>query len=59
MARLCQPPATRCAGIKRAVRESRPKVLFLTSPNNPDGSMIAEADLLELLALPVCVLSSY
>jgi len=41
------------------VRESRPKVLFLTSPNNPDGSMIAEADLLELLALPVCLLRPY
>ena len=33
----------------------RPKLLFLTSPNNPDGSMIAEADLLRLLRLPVLV----
>jgi len=41
------------------VRESRPKVLFLTSPNNPDGSMITEADLLELLTLPVCILRLY
>ena len=38
-----------------AVREQQPKVVFLTSPNNPDGSMIAEAELLEILALPVLV----
>ena len=30
-----------------------PKLLFLTSPNNPDGSMLAEEDLLRLLALPM------
>ena len=40
------------------MRESRPKVLFLTSPNNPDGSMITEGELLELLELPVCVCES-
>ena len=39
------------------MRDSRPKVLFLTSPNNPDGSMITEAELLELLELPVRLLS--
>ena len=33
----------------------RPKILFLTSPNNPDGSMISEGDLQELLQLPVLV----
>lgn len=32
-----------------------PKLLFLTSPNNPDGSVISDADLLRLLALPVAV----
>ena len=32
-----------------------PKILFLTSPNNPDGSMIAEQDLRDLLQLPVLV----
>jgi histidinol-phosphate aminotransferase len=37
------------------VAEHRPKILFLTSPNNPDGSMIKESELLELLALPVLV----
>src|SRR5258706_455438 len=31
------------------------KLLFLTSPNNPDGSVISDADLLRLLALPVAV----
>ncbi|BDA47882.1 Histidinol-phosphate aminotransferase, chloroplastic [Coccomyxa sp. Obi] len=41
--------------IERAVREHQPKMLFMTSPNNPDGSMIAEADLLAVLALPVLV----
>ena len=29
--------------------------MFLTSPNNPDGSVISDADLLRLLALPVAV----
>ena len=43
------------AGIEEAVAARRPKLLFLTSPNNPDGSMIAEADLLRLLRLPVLV----
>ncbi|GFR47808.1 hypothetical protein Agub_g9584, partial [Astrephomene gubernaculifera] len=42
-------------GIRRAVLEHRPKVVFLTSPNNPDGSMISESDLLSLLELPVLV----
>lgn len=43
------PPA------RRAVAEHSPKLLFLTSPNNPDGSVISDADLEELLALPVLV----
>lgn len=41
--------------ITAAVAAERPKALFLTSPNNPDGSMLPEADLLALLALPVLV----
>ncbi|KAG2434176.1 hypothetical protein HXX76_007903 [Chlamydomonas incerta] len=41
--------------VKRAVAEHKPKVVFLTSPNNPDGSMISEADLLAILELPVLV----
>ena len=46
---------TWCAGIRDAVALHRPKILFLTSPNNPDGSMISEEDLQELLQLPVLV----
>jgi len=42
-------------GIKSAVQVHRPKILFLTSPNNPDGGMISEPELLELLELPVLV----
>ena len=57
------PPATRStparplgrAGIKRAVAEHRPKMVFLTSPNNPDGSMLSTEELLEILELPVLV----
>lgn len=40
---------------RRAVAEHKPKIVFLTSPNNPDGSVISEQDLLEVLALPVLV----
>ena len=32
-----------------------PKLLFLTSPNNPDGSVMRDEDLEELLALPCLV----
>lgn len=32
-----------------------PKLLFVTSPNNPDGSVISDADLRRLLALPMGV----
>ena len=42
-------------GIKKAVAEHSPKILFLTSPNNPDGSMLSDEDLEELLKLPVLV----
>jgi histidinol-phosphate aminotransferase len=34
---------------------SRPKILFVANPNNPDGSVTARADLLRLLDLPVVV----
>lgn len=40
---------------RRAVLEHKPKMVFLTSPNNPDGSMISEEELLAILALPVLV----
>lgn len=42
-------------GIISAVAKHKPKVLFLTSPNNPDGSVISEEEILRLLDLPVLV----
>jgi len=33
----------------------RPKMLFVASPNNPDGSMLSDGDLERLLALPTLV----
>ena len=39
--------------VEAAVRAHAPKVVFVTSPNNPDGSMLPEEHLLRLLALPV------
>jgi histidinol-phosphate aminotransferase len=41
--------------IQEAVQEYRPKILFLTSPNNPDGSLIPSETLETLLALPVVI----
>jgi len=34
---------------------ARPKLLFLTSPNNPTGNWLPDSDLLRLLELPVIV----
>jgi histidinol dehydrogenase len=42
-------------GIERVVAEQRPKLLFLTSPNNPDGSLIPRDALERLLDLPLIV----
>lgn len=43
-------------GIERAVADSpNAKVLFLCSPNNPDGSVIDDETLRRLLALPLLV----
>ena len=41
--------------IEEAVAQHQPKLLFITSPNNPDGSWVSHADLERLLALPVVV----
>jgi histidinol-phosphate aminotransferase len=41
--------------ILQATSLKSPKVIFVTSPNNPDGSLIADDDLRHLLALPVVV----
>lgn len=40
---------------RRVVAEQKPKIVFVTSPNNPDGSTITEEDLQQILALPVLV----
>ncbi len=41
--------------IKKAVEEHKPKLLFVTSPNNPDGSLIPSDVMDELLSLPTLV----
>ncbi|KAF3443991.1 hypothetical protein FNV43_RR13681 [Rhamnella rubrinervis] len=41
--------------IKDAVEREKPKCIFLTSPNNPDGSIINDEILLKILELPVLV----
>jgi histidinol-phosphate aminotransferase len=41
--------------IRKAVEKNRPKLLFLATPNNPDGSMIPDEVLDELLQLPLVV----
>ena len=41
----CRPfqgPLPRISGVEAAVRQHKPKIVFLTSPNNPDGSIISE-----------------
>ena len=42
-------------GIRIAVEQLKPKLLFLASPNNPDGSMIPRDTLMELLYLPLMI----
>jgi histidinol-phosphate aminotransferase len=41
--------------VEAAVLSERPKALFVTSPNNPDGSLISPSDLETLLEMPVLV----
>lgn len=44
------------AAVERAVTERpRCKMVFVTSPNNPDGSLLSDADLARLLDLPLLV----
>ncbi|KAH9297500.1 hypothetical protein KI387_029182 [Taxus chinensis] len=43
------------SGIIEVVKKENPKCIFLTSPNNPDGSIINDDDLLEILRLPILV----
>jgi histidinol-phosphate aminotransferase len=40
-------------GILEAAEKYSPKLIFLTSPNNPDGSLLPKSALQKLLALPV------
>jgi histidinol dehydrogenase len=41
--------------IERAVRAHRPRLLFVASPNNPDGGLLPTEALARLLALPLVV----
>ncbi|KAJ0083988.1 hypothetical protein Patl1_30382 [Pistacia atlantica] len=41
--------------IADAVEREKPKCIFLTSPNNPDGSIINEQDLFKILEMPILV----
>ncbi|RYR55412.1 hypothetical protein Ahy_A06g030635 isoform B [Arachis hypogaea] len=41
--------------ITEVVKQEKPKCIFLTSPNNPDGSIIDDEVLLKILELPVLV----
>ncbi|KAF8376968.1 hypothetical protein HHK36_030339 [Tetracentron sinense] len=41
--------------IVEVVEQEKPKCIFLTSPNNPDGSVINDEDLLKILNLPILV----
>lgn len=42
-------------GILSAVEKHSPRLIFLTSPNNPDGSLIDEDALARLLELPIMI----
>ncbi len=42
-------------GIREAVETLKPKLFFITSPNNPDGSLISREIMDELLSLPTLV----
>lgn len=39
--------------VSSITREPQAKVLFVCSPNNPDGSLISREDLIQLLELPI------
>ncbi|KAL7207369.1 hypothetical protein ACSBR1_029345 [Camellia fascicularis] len=41
--------------ITEVVAQEKPKCIFLTSPNNPDGSIISDEVLLKILDLPILV----
>lgn len=41
--------------ILHCIQRYNPKIVFVTSPNNPDGSLITDEELQTLLAQPVLV----
>lgn len=41
--------------ITAVIQREKPKCIFLTSPNNPDGSIIGDEVLLKILELPILV----
>jgi histidinol-phosphate aminotransferase len=41
--------------IRKAVETEKPKILFIASPNNPDGSLLDKKEINELLKLPLLV----
>ena len=42
--------------ISKAAKETGAKIVFVTSPNNPDGSIVSDDELLELLSIsPECL----
>ena len=43
------------AAVVAAAKAHQPKLLFLTSPNNPDGCVMSDADVATLLELPLLV----
>jgi len=43
------------AGISNAVTDRRPKVIFLATPNNPDGSLLPRSIVEDLFTLPILV----
>lgn len=43
------------ASIRKSMETYRPKMFFITSPNNPDGSMLDSKTIDELLSLPTLI----
>lgn len=41
--------------IKKQVHQNQAKVIFITSPNNPDGSLVSEEDFNQLIQLPTLI----
>ncbi len=41
--------------IQAQVVKNRPKIMFITSPNNPNGGVISDKDLKRLLSMPILI----